>query len=178
MSNTGLTKFAGRLSEDVTLGPHVQYLFTFTRLYPQPIDTKNLRTVLSHTTSLRRLCSIYSRRFMLSVGEQHEQRPFLDFPGLVTLANATGSTLVELSGQGIIRPSGPQSPTPLYNFTALQTLDWQSPAKFEFKPEDVDAGALAVLKNLTFASVNDTFLRLLECMESVCNLYHLQIDCL
>ena len=97
-------------------------------------------------------------------GEIYAQGPALSFHGLSTLASTAGTALIELTGQPVVRPSIPQSPTPLYAFTALRTLDWQSPAKFSFSPSAVPAGAFANLERLSFASICDSFLRLLGCM--------------
>jgi hypothetical protein len=102
---------------------------------------------------------------MTSGGEIYAQGPVLNFQGLHTLASTAGATLVELTGQPIVRPSVPQSPTPLYAFVALRTLDWQSPAKFKFSPSTVPTSALANLERLIFTSVSDSILRLLGCME-------------
>lgn len=158
-----MTKLANRLSEDNSLGPRVLYLFT--SVAPSPTTTSSLRTVLSRTTSLKQLGSIESRRFMHPGGEDTAQRAVLDYRGLYALGAAAGHTLIKLVGQSIVRPGGPQSPAPLYNLTVLQTLEWQSAAKFKFNPSDVPRGALARLENLAYNSVNDSFLNLLGYME-------------
>lgn len=100
-------------------------------------------------------------------GEIYTQGPVLNFQGLSVLSKTAGATLIELTGQAIARPSVPQSPSSLYGFSALRVLDWQSPAKLKFSPSDVPADTLAKLETLTFASVCDSFLRLLGHMKYV-----------
>ncbi|KAG6827838.1 hypothetical protein H0H92_010298 [Tricholoma furcatifolium] len=88
----------------------------------------------------------------------------IDYAGLVHLSKNVGSKLQTLIGQTVARPSSQKLPTPLYAFTALRVLEWDSSTHFKFEPKTVPIGALASLECLSFASSNDSFLRLLGCM--------------
>lgn len=125
----------------------------------------HIRRILSHATKLERFGGLRNRRLLAPGGEGYSQRPLLDFRGLVTLAGAAGATLTEFLGQGILRANVPQSSDPLYVFTALRKLDWQSPTTIRFNPRDVPFRALAALEYLSFTSINDSFLSLLGMME-------------
>ncbi|KAG6889681.1 hypothetical protein C0995_015429 [Termitomyces sp. Mi166 len=146
-----LTIFEDRISRNPSLGSaihHLEISFCWG-------VAEYFRPVLVNATNLVHLTSIRSRDVSL------------DYQSLVTLAAQVGSKLQTLTGFAIARPSSPKSPTPLYAFTALRALDWDSSMRLKFEHEDVPTDALPCLERLSFVSSNDTFLRLLECMTSV-----------
>jgi hypothetical protein len=162
LKDKSLERLAGFIRDDPSIGSHIRSLFTVNQCGPPD----HFRTILAHATGLVRLSGPPNPVF-LPGSHPSRQTPVLDFSGLEALGSAAGSTLETLTGQVIIRPNAPKSPTPLYAFTALRTLDWETPAKLKFKPEEVPPDALPNLESLSCTSVNDTFLSLLQCMRLV-----------
>ncbi|KAG5650975.1 hypothetical protein H0H81_010345 [Sphagnurus paluster] len=88
----------------------------------------------------------------------------LDFSTLEAIAATAGPTLEVLSGFVLVRSSSPRPAAPLLAFTAIRHLTWETTTRLRFKPKDIPRDALQTLESLTYASSNDTFLTLLECM--------------
>ncbi|KAG6820573.1 hypothetical protein H0H93_014800 [Arthromyces matolae] len=116
----------------------------------------NLRPIISSATNLVHL---------ISRGTDDKTVMMLDYKCLTTLASNVGSKLQTLLGQFITRPNDLRPATPLYAFTALRELDWNSGLQLDFKPEKVPRDALSRLEILSVVSTNDSFLRLLKCMD-------------
>ncbi|KAG6910390.1 hypothetical protein DXG01_011105 [Tephrocybe rancida] len=148
-----LWRVESHLSDHPPLGSAIRSLITRSC---ESGAVAEFRPIVSCATNLVHL--IYIKHL------QDKRTPMLDYKGLTTLAQNVGSTLQTLTGHLIARPTAAKPPTPLYAFVALRSLDWETPTQLKFKREEVPPGALACLENLSFVSVNDTFLQLLGCM--------------
>ncbi|KAG5650974.1 hypothetical protein H0H81_010344 [Sphagnurus paluster] len=89
----------------------------------------------------------------------------LDFSTLEAIAATAGPTLEVLSGFSFIRSPSPRPAAPLLVFTTIRHLAWETATRLRFKPKNIPRDALRTLESLTYASSNDTFLTLLECMD-------------
>ncbi|KAF8056032.1 hypothetical protein FPV67DRAFT_690747 [Lyophyllum atratum] len=146
---------------DRSLGPHIRSLVTDSWHFSDYV----LRHVLSRLTGLVHLRGPSNP--ISQSNKHHTQRehtPILDFGRFALLSEVAGSTLETLTGHAIIRPDTPQSPTPLYAFTALRELEWETPAELEFRRKEVPPTALTTLESLCVTAADDTFFSLLRCM--------------
>ena len=143
-----------RLADTLTNNPsHIRSLFTH-------VSSTSSSQLLSHIPHLTRLCSLQS---VTPGGEIYAQDPALTFQGLSTLAGTAGTTLIDLTGQPIVRSSVLQHPL-------LSMVSWP-PARWigdllQSSHSHLQLCLLTLLQiwRDSFASLCDSFLRLLGCM--------------
>ncbi|KAG6864755.1 hypothetical protein C0991_007356 [Blastosporella zonata] len=146
-----LSSIAHALSENPALGSFIHSLCA-TVMVAYPTSTSNtikFRPIISSAPNLVHLTS------------RPENNSFLDFKTLTILATTAGSKLQTLTGYSIARPSSPKPSTPLYAFTSLRTLEWNTSGALKFKSKDVPKNALARLESLSCTTTSETFLQLL-----------------
>ncbi|KAG6910391.1 hypothetical protein DXG01_011106 [Tephrocybe rancida] len=151
---TSVERIRHHLSRDPSLG-HVMHSLAFFRGYSK--IEESFHQIISAATNLVHLTN---KRWT-------NQIPSFNYNTLTALATKAGSTLQTLSGHSINIAQGtsPQSPKPLYAFTVLRVLEWDTPAILKFNPSEVPIDALSCLESLTVRSGNDTFLQLLGHMK-------------
>ncbi|KAJ3567819.1 hypothetical protein NP233_g6116 [Leucocoprinus birnbaumii] len=154
-------KLVSHLRDKPELSAQIKTFLTVDRSHSGGL-TQSLSLFLADAVNLQRVSTAYtSWASMYSHSSNHD---VLDFQALSVLAQAAGSTLVDLCLH-LHRPTMVKPVDVFYKFTALRNLEFSSSARFGFESGKVKKDVLKRLECLICSSINNTFLSFLSCAD-------------